>query len=90
MVVNQGRESPQIFGGHPFDPLRLAQHVLDEDGVHVNQAELEQMQREDRQLLFLQAVCRDFPVLPVQDEGIRAVIKLSRPVTELARLQNRA
>jgi hypothetical protein len=73
VVVNQGRESPQIFAGHPLGPLRLAQHLLDEDGVHVNQAELEQMQREDRQLLFLQAIRRDFPALPVQDEGIRAV-----------------
>ena len=90
MVVNQGRESPQIFAGHPLGPLRLAQHLLDQDGVHVNQAELEQMQREDRQLLFLQTIGRDFATLPIQDEGIGAVIKLSRSVTRTARLQNRA
>jgi hypothetical protein len=64
MVVNERRESPQIFGGHPFGPLRLAQHLLDEDGVHINQAELEQMQREDRQLLFSRRFVAISPPFP--------------------------
>ena len=53
MIVNQGRETPQVLGCHSFCPLWLVQHVLDQDRVDVDQAELEQMQREDRQLLFL-------------------------------------
>ena len=73
MVVDQRRQTTQIFGGHPFHPLWLAQHILYQDRVDVDQAELEQMQRENRQLLFLQTIRRDFPALPVHNEGIRTV-----------------
>ena len=63
MVVHQRRESPQIIGCHSFCPLWLIQHVLNQDRIDVDQAEWEQVQREDRQLLFLRTIRRDFATL---------------------------
>jgi hypothetical protein len=45
----------------------LIQHVLDQDRVDVDQAELEQMQRENRQLLFLGLVVELEQKIPISE-----------------------
>jgi len=71
--VDQWRQAAEIVRRHARQPSRLRQHALEHESVDVHQADLEQMQREHRQLLFVEAIGADLTALAVEDEAVGAV-----------------
>ena len=61
MVVNKGRKSPVVFRCHAVSPNRLEENLLKHQRVHINQANLEKMERKDGKLLIFEPVCRRHP-----------------------------
>ncbi|STU54375.1 Uncharacterised protein [Klebsiella pneumoniae subsp. ozaenae] len=46
------------------------EYLLDHQRVHVDQANLQQMQRQNRQLLLFQTVCRHLSAFTIKNERI--------------------
>jgi hypothetical protein len=70
--VDERRQGPQSHGCHPLAPGRLLEHALKHQRVDVDEARLEQVEREERDLLVLQAVRRDLAALAEPEEAIGA------------------
>jgi len=71
--VDQGCQRPQVDFGHPGSPRRLLEHALKHQRVDVDEARLQQVQGEDRDLLVLDAVRGDLAALAEEDEAVGAV-----------------
>ena len=71
--VNQGCQRAIVFRLEPLAPCRIGQHALDHQRVHVDQAVLQQMQRQHGQLLVFQLVGRHLAALAIKDERVGAV-----------------
>ena len=59
MVIDQRRQTTPVLRRHATSPGRVGQHFLNEERVDVNQADLQQMQRQHPELLVLQLVGRE-------------------------------
>ena len=73
MVIDQRRESAPIINRHAITPRRFRQHFLNEQGIDVHQADLQQMERQDRQLLIGHTIGGELAALAVEDEVIGTV-----------------
>lgn len=74
MRVPQRAQRPHIGRGHPRQPRRLLEHALQHQRVDVDQARLQQVQREHGKLLILEPVGRDLAALAEKDEALRREI----------------
>lgn len=62
-----------VFHCQPICPRWLVQDSLDHERVDVNQADLQEMQRQHGDLLILNSIRGDFAAPPVQDEIVAIV-----------------
>lgn len=73
MLPDQWGEGAQIPGSDFSRPLRLRQHLLQHEGVDVNHAVLEQMQREHADFMILATIADHFASAGEEDEVVGAV-----------------
>lgn len=73
VMVDQRCERPPVFWLHRLLVLRLGQHSLNEEGVNIHEAYLQQMERQGRQALLLEPVGGKLPTFAVEDERVRAI-----------------
>jgi hypothetical protein len=58
---------------YAIQPLRLIQHLLDHQGININKTELQQVERENGNLLVFQIIGRHFPTFAKVDRTIDPV-----------------
>ena len=73
MAVNQGTERPKVLVGHAVHPGRIRKDILNHERVDVDEANLQQMEGKNRDLLVFKAVRRDLAALAKEDKAVRAV-----------------
>ena len=73
MVVYQWRQTTPVFFCHSLLPDRLCEHILNQQGIDIDQADLQQVQREHRQFLIRRPVAGKFSVFPINNKIIGAV-----------------
>lgn len=71
--VHQRTQRPEVLRHHPLQPLLLHQHLLQHQGVGVNEGHLQQVKAQDRYLLVIEPVGGNFAALAVEDEAVGAV-----------------
>lgn len=73
MLPDQRGQGAQIPGRELSRPLLLRQHLLQHEGVDVNHAVLEQMQREHTDFMILATIADHFASAGEEDEVVGAV-----------------
>ena len=73
MLPDQRGQRAQIPGRQLSGPLRLRKHLLQHEGVDVNHAILEQMQREHADFMVLATTADHFASAGEEDEVVGAV-----------------
>ena len=70
MAIDKRGQRAQVLLFHLLQLPGLGEHLLDEQRIDIHQADLEQVERECRQLLLIQAVSRKVAALAVEDETV--------------------
>ena len=73
MLPDQRREGAEIAGAKLSRPLRLRQGLLEHEGVDVDRAVLEQMQRQHADLVVLAAVARELAMAGEENKIVGTV-----------------
>lgn len=73
MLPDQRRQRPEVGFGQSSLPIRLSQHLLQHERIHVHHAVLQQMQRQHADLVIFAAVACHLAAARKEDEVVGAV-----------------
>lgn len=73
MAVDERGERSQILLFHLLKLLGLREYLLNQQGIDIDQTDLQEVQRECRQLLLIQPVGGKIAALAVKDETVGPV-----------------
>ena len=73
MVPQQRRQRSQVLRLHLCPPPGLTEHPLNHQSVDIDQANLQQMQRQSCQLLMVTPIASKLTAAPIEDKVIRTI-----------------
>lgn len=73
MSINERRECPQILLLHLLEVFRVSQYLLNQQGIHVDQTDLEEVERKRSEFLLIQAIGGKIATPTVKDKTIGTI-----------------